>query len=155
MQSQSTAQIPLRARDGSIRAYAIVDAADADAVNAYGPWSLTRNGYVAHGSTYLHRFLLGLRSANRFEVDHIDHDRKNCRRVNLRIVTRAQNNQNMPSQAGTSLFRGVCWYKTKNKWLAYIEIRGKREHLGYFENELDAAETAILMRLEFMPYARN
>ena len=39
----------------------------------------------------------------------------------------------------TSKYRGVCWIKPRRAWRARIEIRGKREHLGYFDTEEEAA----------------
>ena len=41
---------------------------------------------------------------------------------------------------GTSKFKGVGWYKSKNMWRARIKIDGVHKHLGYFENENDAAK---------------
>jgi hypothetical protein len=38
-----------------------------------------------------------------------------------------------------SKHQGVCWRKTKNKWLAYIRYGGKQHHLGHFNDEEDAA----------------
>lgn len=34
--------------------------------------------------------------------------------------------------------QGVCFYKQWNKFRARININGKRKHLGYYDNELDA-----------------
>jgi len=38
----------------------------------------------------------------------------------------------------TSEYKGVSFFKRDNKWLAYITINGKREHLGYHQTELEA-----------------
>ena len=38
-----------------------------------------------------------------------------------------------------SKYVGVVWNKETNKWKAYITINGKRKHLGYYDNEEDAA----------------
>lgn len=106
MQDQDIVLIPLRARDGAVRAYAIVDAGDADWVNQWR-WCLN-NGYVGRRATrqesgsgprrliYLHRALGGLMHGDEVEVDHFDLDHLNNRRKNLRIVTHAQNGQNHP-----------------------------------------------------------
>lgn len=40
----------------------------------------------------------------------------------------------------TSGHKGVCFVKRSNKWAAYIDVSGKRTHLGYFINETDAAK---------------
>lgn len=39
----------------------------------------------------------------------------------------------------TSKYLGVCWMKERKVWRARIEVAGKREHLGYFAKEVDAA----------------
>ena len=45
----------------------------------------------------------------------------------------------MGSKGRTSRFKGVCWYKAKQKWLAQYMKGGKTTTLGYFDNEEDAA----------------
>ena len=40
---------------------------------------------------------------------------------------------------GKSAFTGVCWNKEKKKWLAKIRKDGKSSHLGYFDDEEEAA----------------
>ena len=35
---------------------------------------------------------------------------------------------------------GVSWHSSKNKWVAYININKKRIHLGYFKDDIAAAE---------------
>ena len=38
----------------------------------------------------------------------------------------------------SSKYKNVSWRKDYNKWIAYLQINGKRKHLGYFNNEYDA-----------------
>lgn len=40
----------------------------------------------------------------------------------------------------TSGFRGVCWNKRENKWMAYIDVNKKRIHLGYHQTALEGAK---------------
>lgn len=40
----------------------------------------------------------------------------------------------------TSRFRGVCFYRSRNAWIAYITANDRRVHLGYFVHEEEAAE---------------
>jgi hypothetical protein len=40
----------------------------------------------------------------------------------------------------SSKYRGVCWYKNRNKWKAEIYYDGKRHRLGSFEDEEEAAK---------------
>lgn len=154
--------IPLRARDGSIRAYAIVDAADADWANQWH-WSL--NGpYACRGTMSggvrrthrLHREILGLKPGDGLHADHINRNKLDNRRSNLRAVTRSGNAQNTPSQrASSSVHRGVHWAKHANKWVAHIKIDGRTRHLGCFVDELEAARVAKAARMEAFPYATD
>src|SRR5689334_2630750 len=77
----------------------IVDADDVEAVSRY-PWALS-NGYprtrIGKGATgrslKLHQFLLGKAPAG-LEWDHINRDKSDNRRCNLRLVTPRENKQN-------------------------------------------------------------
>jgi hypothetical protein len=40
----------------------------------------------------------------------------------------------------SSVHKGVTWDKKRQKWAAAKEVKGKKYHLGRFDNELDAAE---------------
>lgn len=75
-----------------------------------------------------------------FDVDHINGDKLDNRKCNLRIATRSQNNANIPKYKGkSSKYKGVCWNKRKRCWKVSIGYGGKMYHLGYFKNEEDAA----------------
>lgn len=68
------------------------------------------------------------------QMDHIDHDRKNNRWVNLREATRKENMKNKTLQSNnTSGVAGVCWNKLAGKWIARIRLDGVHKHLGSFE----------------------
>jgi hypothetical protein len=152
-------KIPLRARDGSVRAIALVDAADVDALNQWR-WSLQSAGYAQRhvrsaGRQHIvlmHRALLGLAYGDPREVDHINRNKLDCRRANLRIVTRGQNAQNMVRPAATSAYRGVCWSIARRKWLAYCRIDYRQHNLGAFDEEEDAAAAARAFRLAHMTH---
>lgn len=74
------------------------------------------------------------------ETDHINGDKLDNRRENLRSATRSQNSVNKPKQQNcSSKYKGVCWHKQRSCWKAEIKINGKRKHLGVFLNEYDAA----------------
>lgn len=154
-------RIPLCRRDGSICAYVIVDAADADWVNQWR-WSLTDNGYAkryaridgARQQVYLHRALLGFGPDDRVQVDHINRDKLDNRRCNLRPATRAENNQNSSSQRGSSSkYRGVYWSSVNQRWVAQVKVNRRSTHVGCFTNEDEAGEAARQARLRIYPYA--
>lgn len=91
-------------------------------------------GYVNNKSVLLHRFLMPLQ-----EVDHINRDKLDNRRCNLRYVTRAENNYNQPLRIdNTSGFKGIRWQETHKAWRARTIVNGKEIHLGYFQKLEDA-----------------
>ena len=38
-----------------------------------------------------------------------------------------------------SRYVGVCWHKAMQKWVASIQVAGVKQHLGYFDDEVDEA----------------
>lgn len=73
-------------------------------------------------------------------VDHIDQNKMNNQRDNLRVATRSQNEANKTIWGrGVSRYRGVSWSKQKKKWKASIQVNNKQIHLGYFTTENEAA----------------
>jgi len=48
----------------------------------------------------------------------------------------------------TSAYRGVCWNKCNSSWKACIKIKGKNTHIGYFDDEVDAAKAYDLKALQ-------
>lgn len=55
--------------------------------------------------------------------------------TNLAAISRTS-----PTKANTSGHTGVSWHQPTGKWLAYINFRGKRYHLGVFDDIQDAVE---------------
>jgi len=136
------AKIPLgiNAKDG----YALVSTEDAW-IDKYN-WSLATIGYVqarVNGQYVLmHQLLLGKKAGK--EIDHINIDRLDNRRSNLRHVTHNQNMYNLPiAQNNTSGVRGVSKDKRRNKWYAQIQKSGKHIFLGYFKT-IEEAQGARL-----------
>ncbi len=75
------------------------------------------------------------------QVDHIWHDKLDNRIENLRLVTVLDNHRNRAkSPKNTSGVTGVCWNKRDSNWLASITIKGKRKHLGTFDDLNEAAK---------------
>lgn len=76
-------------------------------------------------------------------IDHIDGNKQNNRVENLRIVSSIENNWNkskMKTKKTSSKFKGVCWDKSRNKWIASICLYGKRKTIGRFNSEIEAAK---------------
>lgn len=170
MQDEPYFRIPLYRRDGSIRTYALVDEADRELVSGYR-WVYTAGGYVTAiriedgVRTYyrLHRVIMGLARSEKDDPrvpDHINRDKLDNRRANLRILPgRGANCQNRGA-TGRSKCRGVDF--NKGKWRARGVLpfdpatdttRGKLVHLGYFATEAEAAQVALDFRRKHLPYA--
>ncbi len=122
-------------------------------------WRLGGTGYAVrwkNGRTvYLHREIVGLEAGDGFEVDHINRDRLDNRRENLRVTVRAENGQNLPSQEGSSRFRGVAFDKRRGKWTAQVKVNGRKHYLGGFDTEEEAAAVAADFRRREMPYSEE
>lgn len=128
---------------------ALVDDEDFDFINQW-KWNAPkskntcyakRNVWLKNSKEYIsvsmHRTIMNV--SMEMVVDHIDHNGLNNQKSNLRICTGSQNGGNSISKGGSSMYKGVCWYKSKNKWIAYITYNYKRYHLGYFKLEETAA----------------
>ena len=74
-------------------------------------------------------------------VDHEDRNGLNNTRKNLRFATRTQNNCNVRrrTKTKTSKYKGVSFVSKTKKWRAQIKYNEITKHLGYFDNEEDAA----------------
>ena len=132
---------------------AIID--NCDAHLAQYKWYFGPSGYASRhfkitpgrkgkrGMVFLHHAIMG-RPLNKMEIDHVNGNRLDCRRNNLRIVTRRENTSNQKCHRGekpkSSKYIGVHYFKAcKSKnWCAKIRLNGKNRHLGLFFNEYDA-----------------
>jgi len=115
-------------------------------------WFASGNNYVVgkhNGEEYaLHRFILKAKTNEL--VDHINHDKFDCRDENIRICTRSQNMMNtiIPS-TNTSGFKGVNMDKRTSKWRAYITINKKQINLGIFEKFEDAVKARLEANIKY------
>lgn len=71
------------------------------------------------------------------ETDHINRNRLDNRKKNLRSVTSGQNKFNR------SGLNGISWNKTRGKWYAYITVNNKMINLGLYS----IFEVAVFARL--------
>lgn len=73
-------------------------------------------------------------------IDHIDGNGANNRWANLREATHSQNLCNTPlRKTNQSGYKGVIFFKPKQKWRASLQLKGKTHHLGYFETPQEAS----------------
>lgn len=124
-------------------ARAIIDSSDIELINKY-KWCKDKNGYVKNSKQqYLHRILL---NETIQYIDHINGDKLDNRRSNLRACSNSdnlKNRVNLPSN-NTSGILGVRFRKDRNKWYAELKADGVVHRLGSYETK----EEAIRARLE-------
>lgn len=104
-------------------------------------WRLSESGYFVRLTTicnkrvrfFMHREIVGAGKGE--EVDHIDLDRVNNQRNNLRICTINGNKRNRIRRADSTMrYKGV--YRGQHRKYG---ARIQKKHLGYFETQEDAA----------------
>lgn len=92
----------------------------------------------------LHRIILGVDGKNwkNSMVDHINRNKLDNRRCNLRLSTSLENNRNVGVKSNNSSgFKGVSISKGGKKWRSRIVIDGKEHRLGTHDTKEQAAVT--------------
>lgn len=130
---------------------AVIDDEDFERVSQF-KWSYHALGYAFRGIgprnarrfQYLHRFVLGAETpgGQRVVIDHINGDKLDNRKENLRLASRALNSINSARPYGhnkSSGIRGVHWSEGHQRWVAsFTGPRGK--HSKHFKSREAAAE---------------
>ena len=136
--------------------YAYVDASDYEWLSRY-TWHLS-NGYAFRWEKgrriYMHSDIM--QPPTDKLADHVDSNRANNCRSNLRVCTQAENLLNTCKRHGTrSRFKGVFYDMRFGKWFAQCRLKGKRHWRGYFDDESEAARAYDHMAVElFGEFAR-
>jgi hypothetical protein len=95
-------------------------------------------GRIDRKKVFLHRFIN--KTPNGMMTDHINHNKLDNRKCNLRTCTPAENQQNRPrKQKNLSGYRGVA-LTPNGKFRAFICVNYKRMALGTFETAEEAAK---------------
>lgn len=127
-----------------LKRYALVDEADYLLVSRFR-WHKSRAGYAATRASsgrygrvlLLHRLILPVPAG--LLTDHVNRNKLDNRRTNLRVATHAQNGYNArkPSNSRT-LYRGVS-LTLSGRWRARISVDGTAKLLGRFDSPEEAA----------------
>lgn len=125
--------------------FATVDTEDFDNLSKYNWFYLdgyaARRGRASKGekkTVRMHRILLGAKECQK--VDHINQDKLDNRKSNLRICTHGQNRMNMRKlKNNTSGYKGVFWRGDRNVWIARIRFEGKLIYAGSSRNKVIVA----------------
>ncbi len=121
--------------------YAYVDAADYEWLSQW-TWHACASGYAFRFEkgkyVFMHRVIM--KPPQGMVVDHIDGNKGNNCRLNLRVCTRQENLRNLRKQHGRrSRFKGVSCDKQRRTWVARWQWRDERCWLGRFKDEVEAA----------------
>lgn len=112
-----------------------------------------RDGRSAYREVCLHRLLLCLGIGDARQGDHINRNRLDNRRSNLRVCTFAENRQNVGAYKRrgadhkVSGYRGVHW--NGRCWVA----TAKQKVLGRFQDAAEAGAVASAWRRDHFPFA--
>lgn len=112
-------------------------------------WRLSTKGYVVRNGSIngrkvtfrLHREVMKGQLQPGDEVDHEDRNKLDCRRSNLRVVSRSVNQKNKPAmkRKNGGTLKGANWSKARGCWIAQINIgTGKTRYLGGFATQEEA-----------------
>ena len=111
-------------------------------------WTANGNGYAVIGihlgkrkykKVYMHREILGAKDGE--FVDHINGNKSDNRKSNLRISTSQQNSMNIGLRKNNkSGYKGVMYETRRSKWRAEIKKDYRNVFLGYFDNKHEAAK---------------
>lgn len=155
-----TTVIFLRRKNGIVLE-ALIDTDDFNIANSFkGTWYASNDeyvrGWIMNGKKNIHLHREILIPAENKQVDHINHNKLDNRKINLRIVTNSQNRQNLlPQNNSKTRIRGVTWCSRDKIYLARIRVNNKLIYQKYFKNIEDAAREISNARKKYMPFAIN
>lgn len=116
------------------------DIEDYDKIKDYCWWK-HHTGYIMTNAIqengkrkiiYLHKVVMDCTYSGRLQiVDHINGNKEDCRKCNLRYATAQQNNRNRKVRKNnTSGYNGVQWNRWHKVWEVSIGIDYKRTYVG-------------------------
>lgn len=137
------ALIPVR--DHDLTLFTLVDEEDKLRIGNH-KLSVAGHGYVQISpckgcpSVLLHRWIMGCKVRDGRIVDHINRDRLDNRRDNLRIVSPSESSSNVTGRA-VSGFRGV-YPQRSGRWQAKAKYKGVVYYLGTYDTPEEAAQVS-------------
>lgn len=125
------------------------DLSDYNAIKDYC-WYINQHGYVEAkcGEIHIkmHRFVLkDVDVPDGYVIDHIDRNKANNSKDNLRILSFRENtiNKDAPSNNSSGII-GVHWSTQNKRWIVQIGINNQRKYIGSFVDKTEA----IIARLK-------
>lgn len=120
------------------------------------PWRISIGGYAFRHSEekiLMHRQVFGVVPTG-FVIDHINRNRLDNRRDNLRAIPSGANAQNVGAYKNSrSGVRGVFWDASRRKFVAQVRHAGRNHNLGRFDSMEEAKAAVIVGRKRLLPYS--
>lgn len=163
----NVAKIQLYNKKQEVVGEALIDKEDVPLISSY-KWRLNKGGtnrskcsgvLTGNGKgTYtnsLHRHIMNC--PKDMYVDHINGNRLDNRKCNLRICTNQENAFNTTERINNaSGYKGIWFDKSRNKWTSEIKYNSKKIFIGRYDTIEDAAFTRFyaesLLQKEFMSF---
>ena len=109
-------------------------------------WYLHSSGYIKSSKGYIHHLIIGKPSKG-YEVDHINRNKFDNRKENLRFLTIAENRKNKGKYKRTPSISGkykyAYWNCTKTRFQSRIRINNKSIYLGTYNTAYQANKKAV------------
>ena len=138
-------KVPLIGKKGKGK-HAIVDDEDYEKIAKYR-WHYT-NGYaISDFGVRMHRFIMD--PPHNLVIDHVNHNRLDNRRSNLKVCTQYENSKNRLHAKATS--GNVYSNKNVTRWYACNMIDGKKVCSKYYDTYEEADYALMLMRQGMLP----
>lgn len=112
-------------------------------------------GFKKHTKRAFHRYLLD--APDGLVVDHINGNPLDNRRENLRLLTNAENMQNLngPHRDSQTGIRGVSLDKYGMRYQVFIRIDKVTHYLGLYDTVEEANQVASDFRASHMPFSED
>lgn len=111
-------------------------------------WKITPQGYVANTKYGLMHHLIMGKPIKPLVIDHINGDKRDNRRSNLRVLKRTLNALNRHKHISNTKLTGIHKMKSTGHFQVSIMINGKSFYLGYYRTLEEAIE--IRKRVEVL-----
>ena len=134
----------------------LFDLDDYEKIKVY-TWYQSQNGYFRTGikendewkQIQMHRLIMNVLD-EKVLIDHINGDRFDNRKINLRYANYSQNMHNSyASKRNTSGIRGVSFDTDTKRWRSRLNINGNRIDLGSFAEFGEAVKARLNAEIEY------
>jgi 5'(3')-deoxyribonucleotidase len=128
----------------------IIDKDDVNKVKDIA-WSVDNYGYAHTSGCHkrMHQYIINY-DTNIYVIDHINRNKLDNRKINLRLCTKLENNRNIEIQKNNSSgFVGVHYDSNCRLWRARITVNYKSIYIGSYKTFDEAVKSRILAEIEY------